>query len=241
MGRGCAEHMVNILNIFVSKLKNNTYEIDKNIKFINLLGVVSKRMHCLIRGLLKSAGMKKCGKVLFVGKAVKLFNKNFMQLGNGVTLGDHVELDALSQDGVIIGSNVKLGNYTILRCTGSLRNIGKGVCIGDHSGFGDFCFFGASGGIKIGSNVIAGQNVRFHSSNHNFDRIDIPIKDQGVTSKGIEVDDDCWIGSGAVFLDGVKVGRGCVIGANSLVNRNIPPYSVAVGNPVRVIKNRKSM
>jgi acetyltransferase-like isoleucine patch superfamily enzyme len=92
--------------------------------------------------------------------------------------------------------------------------------------------------VKI---LLIGQNVRFHSENHNFDRIDIPIKYQGVTNKGIKIGNDCWIGAGAVFLDGVTVGDGCVIGANTLVNKDIPPYSVAVGNPVRIIKNRKDM
>lgn len=234
--------MVNVLlNNAISKLKNGTYKLDESIKPMDLVGIVFRRMICMIRGAIRKQGMKKCGKMLFVGKAVTLRNKNSLILGSGVTLGDYVELEALSRNGIVIGNDVKLGNYTIVRCTGNLKQIGKGVCIGDHSGFGDFCFFGASGGIRIGNNVIAGQNVRFHSSNHNFDRVDIPIKDQGVTSKGIEVDDDCWIGSGAVFLDGVKVGRGCVIGANSLVNKNIPPYSVAVGNPVRVLKSRKSI
>lgn len=204
------------------------------------MGIVLRRLICMLRGAIKKPGMRACGKMLFVGKGAKVLNRHSIILGSGVTLGDYVELEALSQNGITIGNNVKLGNFTILRCTGNLKQMGKGVSIGDHSGFGDFCFFGASGGIKIGSHVIAGQNVRFHSSNHNFARIDVPIKDQGTTCKGIEVEDDCWIGSGAVFLDGVKVGRGCVIGANSLVNRDIPPYSVAVGNPVRVIRNRKT-
>jgi acetyltransferase-like isoleucine patch superfamily enzyme len=61
---------------------------------------------------------------------------------------------------------------------------------------------------------------------------------QGVTHKGILIDEDCWIGAGTVFLDGVRVGKGCVIGANTIVNKDIPAYSVAVGNPVKIIKNR---
>lgn len=84
-----------------------------------------------------------------------------------------------------------------------------------------------------------GQNIRFHAQNHKFNNVNVPIRNQGTTQKGIVIEDDCWIGSGSVFLDGVKVGKGSVIGANSLVNKNIDPYSVAVGNPVRVVKKRK--
>ena len=60
-----------------------------------------------------------------------------------------------------------------------------------------------------------GQNIRFHSENHNYKDINIPIRMQGVTNKGIKIGNDCWIGAGVVFLDGVVVGNGCVIGANN--------------------------
>ena len=83
-----------------------------------------------------------------------------------------------------------------------------------------------------------GQNIRFHSENHNFNEVNIPIRIQGVTNKGIKIGDDCWIGAGAVFLDGVSVGNGCVIGANTVVNKNIPDNYIAVGNPVRLLKKR---
>ena len=176
-------------------------------------------------------------KDLFVGEKVKIRNKNRIEIGNGVTLEDNVLLDGLSKDGLSIGNNVKIGSYTVISCSGSLKQLGKGFKIGENSGIGDFSFWG-SWWHRNRNNVIMGQNVRFHSENHNFSRIDIPIREQGVTNKGINIGDDCWIGSGVVFLDGVQVGSGCVIGANTLVNKSIPPYSVAVGNPMKIVKNR---
>ncbi|MGG6433238.1 acyltransferase [Anoxybacillus sp. D401a] len=233
--------MVKLLEQLISRLKKEDFTLDKSITLSVLFIIIFDRFKCLIRGFYKRIGLKRCGKVLFVGKNVKIRFKKYIQLGNGVTLEDFVLLDGLSKEGIIIGDNVKIGAYTQIKCTGSFRKIGKGIKIGRNSGIGDYCFFGAAGGIEIGENVIMGQNVRFHSENHNFDRVDIPIKHQGVTNKGIKVGNDCWIGAGAVFLDGVTVGDGCVIGANTLVNKDIPPYSVAVGNPVRIIKNRKDM
>jgi acetyltransferase-like isoleucine patch superfamily enzyme len=233
--------MISLLNSLISKIKNEEYALDPNIKKINLLSILNTRLISLIRGYLRRIGMKRCGKLLFIGKGVKFKHKNFISIGNGVTIEDYVALDGLSKDGLILEDNVKIGSHSILACTGNLKKVGKGIKIGANSGVGDYCFFGAAGGIEIGENVIMGQNVRFHSENHIFDRIDIPIKYQGVTNKGIKIGNDCWIGAGAVFLDGVTVGDGCVIGANTLVNKDIPPYSVAVGNPVRIIKNRKEM
>lgn len=234
--------MVNVLlNKAISRLKNGSYKLDESIRMTDLMGIIFRRVLCRIRGAVKRPGMKACGKMFFAGKAVKLRNKRYMRLGSGVTLGDHVEVDALSVNGVSIGNNFNMGNYSIIRCTGTIRKIGKGIKIGNNCGIGDFCFFGAAGGITIGDDVIMGQNVRFHSENHNFTELDIPIRLQGVSHKGIVIGNDCWIGAGCVFLDGVNVGEGCVIGANTLVNKDIPPYSVAVGNPVKVVNNRRAM
>jgi acetyltransferase-like isoleucine patch superfamily enzyme len=69
--------------------------------------------------------------------------------------------------------------------------------------------------------------------------LDRPIRDQGVTNKGIVIDDDVWVGSNVTFLDGVHVGTGCVIGAGAVVTKDLPPYSVAAGVPARVIDNRR--
>lgn len=233
--------MRHVLNLIIGKLKSQEYIIDANINGLDLLMIICRRLLLFHRGLIKRIGLKKCGRIVFCGKSVKLYYKNRIEFGNGITLGDYVEVDALSINGVSAGNNLMLGNYSIIRCTGTIKKIGKGIKIGNNCGIGDYCFFGAAGGITIGNDVIMGQNVRFHSENHNFAEIDIPIRVQGVSHKGILIGNDCWIGAGCVFLDGVNVGDGCVIGANTLVNKDIPPYSVAVGNPVRVIKNRRLM
>jgi acetyltransferase-like isoleucine patch superfamily enzyme len=83
-----------------------------------------------------------------------------------------------------------------------------------------------------------GQRIGFHSENHNFDRVDIPIREQGVSRQGIRIEDDCWIGANVTFLDGAYVGCGCVIAAGSIVRGTIPPHSVAAGMPAKVIRSR---
>jgi acetyltransferase-like isoleucine patch superfamily enzyme len=68
--------------------------------------------------------------------------------------------------------------------------------------------------------------------------VDIPMKEQGVTQKGVVIEDDCWIAANSVILDGVRIGRGSVVAAGAVVSRDVPPFSIVAGVPARVIKNR---
>lgn len=226
------------VNKLITRIKGQPYKLDSQIKMIDLIIIIYNKIGELIRGTVTCMNLMNKPNKLFIGRGVKLKHKKLINMLGNITIGDFVEINALSKKGVELGNNIKIGNYSIISCTGSLQNLGQGIKIGDNFGCGDWCFFGAAGGIEIGNNVIMGQNVRFHSENHNFDRIDIPIRSQGVNNKGIKIGNDCWIGAGVVFLDGVKVGDGCVIGANTVVNKDVPNYSIAVGNPVKIIKSR---
>lgn len=177
-------------------------------------------------------------RINFLGRNSKVKYSGQLKIGKLVRIGDNVIVDCLSKKGVDIADNVNIANNVIIKCTWSLGHVGTGVVIGTGVSIGDGSFIGAAGGVIIGENVIMGQNVRFHSENHIFNDPTIPIKMQGVTNEGIIIEDDCWVGAGVVFLDGVKVGKGSVIGANSVVTKNIPPFSVVVGTPGRVIKRR---
>ena len=89
------------------------------------------------------------------------------------------------------------------------------------------------------SNVSIGNSVKFITSSHKFlDQYDL-IKNQGVTTKPIIVEDNVWIGCGVTILQGVKISKNSIIGANSLVNKDIPQDSIAAGVPCKVIRERK--
>ena len=83
-----------------------------------------------------------------------------------------------------------------------------------------------------------GPRVSLFAENHNFSNEDTTIKAQGVSNKGIVIEDDCWIGSGVIILDGVRIGSGSVIGAGTLVNKDIPKNSVVYDKRNRTIKDR---
>lgn len=227
-----------IIERVVKMIKGNDFELDPNIPSIYLINKSIEMIFNLIRGNIKFLFVKKNSRLFFVGKNTRIKASTRVTINKGVNIGENVVIDAVSLNGVKIGSNVRIGDYSRILCSGSIKNLGKGFSIGDNCGIGEYGFFGSAGGIEIGNDVIMGQNVRFHSENHNYQDLTIPIRLQGVTNKGIRIGNDCWIGSGAIFLDGVTVGNGCVIGANTIVNKDIPDNYIAVGNPVRLVKKR---
>ena len=92
--------------------------------------------------------------------------------------------------------------------------------------------------IVLGSNVILGPYVQIIAFNHGFDRTDIPIAEQEYTEDDILVDDDVWIGAGAIILAGAKIGKGCIVAAGSVVTKELPPNTICGGIPAKVIKHR---
>lgn len=227
-----------IIGYFVKKIKGNNFELDKEISKIYLLNKIIIMMFNLIRGNLKAIFIRKKGNIIFIGKGSKLKNYKKIKIGKTINIGENVVIDALSTNGVVMGDNVKIGDYSKVLCTGTLKKIGKGIKIGNNFGCGENCFFGAAGGIEIGDDVIMGQNVRFHSENHNFDNLEILIRLQGVSNKGIKIGNNCWIGSGVVFLDGATLGDGCVVASNAVVNKVFPNNSIIGGMPAKIIKMR---
>jgi acetyltransferase-like isoleucine patch superfamily enzyme len=116
----------------------------------------------------------------------------------------------------------------------------RNLQVGENSGWNRGTWINAMGGVEIGSNVIIGPYCIIQTGNHRFDQIDKPIRLQGYVKDPVRIGDDCWLGANVIVLPGVTIGRGSVIGAGSVVTQDIPPYSVAVGNPARVVKSRKA-
>lgn len=216
-----------------------SYQLDPDVPVAALMGFSMRRAIALFRCILRGVALKP-GKLFFVGAAVVLRNRGLIHIGRGATIGNHVLIDGLSHNGVVIGDRVNIGAYTIIEATGVISNLGVGCRIGNDSGIGAFSFIGAGGGVDIGENVIMGQYVSFHSENHCFEDTGLPIRMQGVTRQGIVIEDDCWVGAKVTFMDGCHVGKGAVIAAGAVVRGEIPPYSVAAGVPAKVIKKRNN-
>jgi acetyltransferase-like isoleucine patch superfamily enzyme len=112
----------------------------------------------------------------------------------------------------------------------------SGISIGQSSLIGEYNVIRGQGGVKIGDRVYTSPMVQIMAVNHLFDDPSRPFVDQGITAKGITVEDDVWIGAGAVVTDGITIGKGSVIAAGSVVTRNVPPRTLVGGVPAREIR-----
>ncbi len=230
--------LTRLLEKVISRIKGRPYIFDPNIPVSVLVSTAVRRLSWLVRGNLKSLLLRQKMCSVFVAPGVTWRNARMIRFGRGVTIERGVVLDGLSRRGVKIGDEVMIGAYCIIRAS-MLSNLGEGLSIGKQSSLDAYSFIGAGGGVFIGDCVIMGQHVSFHAENHQYDRLDVPIREQGTSRQGIVVEDDCWVGSNVTFLDGAHVGRGCVIAAGTVVRGEIPAYSVVAGVPGRVIKSRR--
>lgn len=139
----------------------------------------------------------------------------------------------IGRDGLIeFGNDTRVCRWSVYRPWGGYIKVGNNCSINS------FCHLSGNGGIEIGNNVRIASHCVIVSANHNFSRTDIPITEQGETRETIIIEDDCWLGAGVKVLAGVTIGHGSVVGAGSVVTHSIPPYSVVVGVPGKVIKSR---
>lgn len=112
-------------------------------------------------------------------------------------------------------------------------HFGSGIhlSIGDHSGLGINC--------RINGPVRIGTHVMIIARNHRFDRTDVPMCQQGEADpEPVVLGNDVWIGARAIFLPGVTVGQGTIVGAGSVVTKSVPAYSIVAGNPARIVRSR---
>jgi acetyltransferase-like isoleucine patch superfamily enzyme len=179
-------------------------------------------------------GMAKLAEFGYVAPSVLVQHDN-LHLGRQVFISDHVRLVRDQHGGPItLGDHVWLGSgcrlYTGER--GAI-SIGHLTSIGCECGLAAYL-----SAIHIGNNVMIGSSCHFFPYNHGM-APDIGMQRQPLSTKGdIVVEDDVWIGTGAIVLSGVIMGRGAVVGAGAVVTRSIPPGAIVAGNPARIISYR---
>lgn len=169
-------------------------------------------------------------------------------VGAGSVIRSHCRLEGDCLNNVWIGNDCDIDNYCVIGCRSRLFNkdgskvipelrIGNGCTIGEYN------HITAVNKIIIGDNLLTGRFVLISDNAHGgmtLEELQIhPSERQVVTKGAIEIGKNVWIGDKVTILSGVSIGDGCIIGANSVVTHSIPPYSLAVGSPAKVIKSSK--
>jgi acetyltransferase-like isoleucine patch superfamily enzyme len=141
---------------------------------------------------------------------------------------------------IAVGSGVKLDRDVWLNIPFIPAGDEPVILLEDGCRIGRRCMISAQNRIQIGKNTIFAPSALVMDHNHAFEDVNVPIIDQGTTKGGtIRIEEGCWIGFGAAIVCSqgeLVVGKNSVIGANAVVTRSIPPYSVVTGNPGRVVK-----
>ncbi|GGC71389.1 acetyltransferase [Pedobacter quisquiliarum] len=127
-----------------------------------------------------------------------------------------------------------LGAKSIIEDFATINNGVGAVMIGQNTIIGIGCVI--IGPVSVGNDVMLAQNIVVSGLNHGYEDVNIATSKQAVTCKEIIIEDEVWIGANSVITAGVRLGRHCVIGAGSIVTKDVPEFSVAVGNPAKVIK-----
>jgi acetyltransferase-like isoleucine patch superfamily enzyme len=145
-------------------------------------------------------------------------------------------LDVEKGGQILIGDDCEVRHHAVLEVSGRYNGT---IEIGNHSVIGVGNWLQGSGRIQIGNDVIIGPYVAIVSTNHSYEDASTPVAKQPLKTGEVIIEDDVWIGAHCTIAQNVRIGAHSIIGANSFVNTDIPPYSVAVGSPAKVIKTRK--
>ncbi len=196
------------------------------------LGNLSRRY--IYRFIFKDFGANAC-----IQAGSEFRGAHSIVIGNHVVVNRDVRLNAdfpncsiILRDHVTLDRGVDIWVSDQGECT---------IEIGDSVYIGRYVCMTGPGPISVGRNCMIASHSSLYSNQHIFDDPTQPIATQGVTQKGIVIEDDCWLGTGVRVLDGVTIGKGSVIGAGAVVTKDIPPYSVSVGVPAKVISKRGSV
>lgn len=148
--------------------------------------------------------------------------------GKGSIIRRNARLDLNAGNKLIIGKRTIIENNVIIN-----NGIGD-IEIGDNTMITSRGMI--LGPALIGNNVVLGIGSQVLGLTHNYEDIEIPIKEQGVSGTKVIIEDDVWIGGNCVIIQGIKIGKHSLVAAGSVVTKDVEPYTIVAGNPARPIK-----
>ncbi|MBN1400115.1 MAG: acyltransferase [Anaerolineae bacterium] len=166
---------------------------------------------------------------------VRLRYANHITLGARAYLDHSVYIHACPR-GVQIGSGTLVMHGAILHVYNFRHLPHAGIRVGRDALIGEYTVIRGQGGVSLGDRVYTSPMVQILAVNHVFADPTRSFVEQGITAEGIEIEDDVWIGAGAIVTDGVHIGRGAVVAAGAVVTENVPAHTVVGGVPAKPIR-----
>jgi len=188
-----------------------------------------------IRTILRLRGIN-IGKALYIQGIPRLKIKGKarnIKIGSNVTINGDIDLRNRENGKIVIGDNCSFDE----NCRFVAANNAT-LKINSNTAMGPYCIINAGEDVTIGDWCLFSGDVYINSSDHNLKKGEY-IRKQGYHHSKIIIEDDCFFGGHVSILQGVHIKKGAVIGANAVVTKDLPPYSISVGIPARVIKYRK--
>ena len=180
------------------------------------------------------------GRNVIFGQGVAIRHGKKINIGSGVIIDDGAVLDAKggSNTGINIGENTIISRNAVMSCKNGDINIGSGCTIG----ISTLVHAMEGSDVSMGDNVLIGAFSYFIGSGpYGTESLELPFKKQGMFPQGgINIANNVWFGSNVQVLDGVNIASGSIIGASTVVNKDVDEYDVVAGVPMKLIKNRQS-
>lgn len=175
------------------------------------------------------------GRNVVFGVNVTIRHPHKIRIADNVVIDDQCCLDAKGTDnrGISIGDGVFVGRNTILSCKNG------DIEIDDHANIGFNCEIFSASRVRVGKSILMAAYTYLVGGDHLYDRVDIPVLEQGRTARGIDVDDNVWLGTHVVVTDGSRIGRDAIVGAGAVVVGEIPEFAIATGIPAKVVRDRR--
>lgn len=230
--------IIDILKLYLSRQASGLSRYILEQMLFLLVGWIPSILGLGVRGILYRFILPMDGWA-GIEKGVRLRFANNIRLGHGVYLDENVYLHACP-DGIDVGSNSLVMHGSILHVY-NFRNLPHAfIRIGRDCLIGEYNVIRGQGGVHIGDRVFTSPFTQIIAVNHVFADASRSFVEQGITAEGIFIDDDVWLGAGAIVTDGVTIGKGAVVAAGAVVTKDVPAHTVVAGVPAKTIRKIQS-
>ena len=208
------------------------------LKYELIIGIASQTpgaLGLLLRSKLYPKLLGSVGRNVQFGIGVVLRHPQKIHIGNDVVIDDYCVIDAKGQNnrGIFIGDGVFIGRNTILNCKNG------DIILEDRVNISFNCMIFSASEVRVGASTLIAAYCYLVGGTHHYDDPSIPVLDQGRSSQGIRLGPGGWLGAHVTVFDGVEIGENVIVGAASVVNKNLPGFVIATGMPARIIRKRK--